>query len=97
METAKAGELGVFQPWDHPEYAGLLAVAREVLGGGGPAFLLGIRGYEFEMFSERLSTGAGRNLAAAVAFLAPILGGESAAVRLTEVASAFEAAAAGTG
>jgi hydrogenase maturation protease len=47
----------------------ILAIARQCYGGSPPAFLLAIRGYEFE-FVEALTPGAADNLRAALAMLA---------------------------
>ena len=47
----------------------VLGLSRDALGGAAEGYLLGIRGYEFDEFAERLSDGARRNLEAAVAFL----------------------------
>jgi hydrogenase maturation protease len=46
----------------------ILAIARQCYGGSPPAFLLAIRGYEFE-FIEKLTPGAADNLRAALAML----------------------------
>lgn len=46
----------------------ILAIAQQCFGKTPPAFLLGIRGYEFE-FVEALTPGATENLAAALAML----------------------------
>ncbi len=62
--------------------AGLMALAGEHLGARPRAFVLAMRGYEFDEFGECLSPGAADNLAAALAFLLPAL----AAGRLAEPA-----------
>ena len=49
--------------------AALLALARDLFDCEPEAWLLGIRGYEFDDFGERISAGARENLAAAVAHL----------------------------
>ncbi len=53
--------------------AALLALARDLFGGEPEAWLMGIRGYEFDGFGERLSTPARQNLLAALAHLEAIL------------------------
>jgi len=53
--------------------AGVLAIARDLFGKTPAAYILGIRGYEFNEFGEGLSAAASENLAAASAFFAPIL------------------------
>jgi hydrogenase maturation protease len=47
----------------------VLALAEDLLGGRAEAYLLGIRGYEFNEFGEGLSERAGANLGAAIEFL----------------------------
>jgi hydrogenase maturation protease len=47
----------------------LMAMAEELLSSKAEAFLLGIRGYEFNEFEERISPKAGRNLIDALAFM----------------------------
>ncbi len=49
--------------------ARLLALGRDLFGGRPEAWLLGIRGYEFDEFDEGLSPGATANLAAATSHL----------------------------
>jgi hydrogenase maturation protease len=51
----------------------VLALARDLFGARVEAYALGIRGYEFNEFGERLSDRATQNLAAAVAFLTEVL------------------------
>ena len=51
----------------------VLALAAEMFGAEVEGFALGIRGYEFNEFGERLSAGARENLAQAVSFLAEVL------------------------
>jgi hydrogenase maturation protease len=51
----------------------LLGLAHDLFDGQTPGFLLAIRGYEFEMFSESVSERAQSNLAAAIDFLVPVL------------------------
>jgi hydrogenase maturation protease len=55
------------------EPAGVLALARDLFNADATGYILGIRGYEFDAFGERLSRGARANLAAAVEFLLPVL------------------------
>jgi hydrogenase maturation protease len=47
---------------------GVMAIAVEHFGAGTRAFVLGIRGYEFDALAEGLTEGARRNLEAAVTF-----------------------------
>ena len=51
----------------------LLGLARDLFGAETEAYVLGIRGYEFNEFDERLSPRARANLVEAVAFIEPIL------------------------
>jgi hydrogenase maturation protease len=51
----------------------LLALARSTFGAAPDALLLGIRGYEFGPFVERLSARAAGNLDGALAFIRPVL------------------------
>jgi hydrogenase maturation protease len=53
----------------------LMALTEETFGARTEAYLLGIRGHEFDGFGEDLSPRARENLAAAVAFLEPVLRG----------------------
>lgn len=52
---------------------GVLALARDLFDSEPDAFLLGIRGYEFNEFEERLSEKARANLAEAVKYMASAL------------------------
>ena len=52
---------------------GLLALAKEYFGAETEAYALGIRGYEFNAFEDRLSDGAKENLAAALRYLKQVL------------------------
>ncbi len=52
---------------------GLLALTRELFGGLPEAWLLGIRGYNFDRFDESLSPAARKNMAAAADFVAAAL------------------------
>ena len=51
------------------EPAAVLALAAELFGARTTGYVLGVRGYEFDEFGERLSPRAQANLAAAAAFL----------------------------
>jgi hydrogenase maturation protease len=55
------------------EPGAVMTLARDLFKSGAHAYVLGIRGYDFEMFCEKLSDGAARNLAAALDFIGPIL------------------------
>ena len=55
------------------EPGAVLALATELFKARVKAYILGIRGYEFNEFGERLSERARANLAAAAAFLEPLL------------------------
>ena len=52
---------------------GLLALTRELFGGEPEAWLLGIRGYDFDRFESSLSAPARENLLAAADFVAEAL------------------------
>jgi hydrogenase maturation protease len=52
---------------------GVLSLARELFAATPRAYLLGIRGYEFNEFGEGLSAPAQHNWAAALDFLTPLL------------------------
>ena len=71
--------------------ASVLAMAHDLFGGTTKGYLLGIRGYAFNEFEERLSAGAEANLAAAVEFSASVLRDRRFDSFLTEsvVASAY--------
>jgi len=51
----------------------VLALAHELFGARTEGYVLGIRGYAFEEFGESLSQRARANLAAALAFIQPVL------------------------
>ena len=51
----------------------LVALAGELFASRPAAWVLGIRGYDFEMFREELTPQAEQNLAAALRFLVPLL------------------------
>ncbi len=53
--------------------AALLALAETLFGAGPATYVLGIRGYEFNEFGERLSAAAQANLTAAAAFVRALL------------------------
>jgi len=57
--------------------AALLALARDLFGARPEAWLLGIRGRDFDGFGEGLSAPARRHLAAAAAFLRAALAGDT--------------------
>ena len=54
----------------------LVALAEEISGRPTVAFMLGVRGYEFDAFDERLSPQAEQNLRAALQFVRSGLAGE---------------------
>lgn len=56
---------------------GLAALARDLFGSRTPVYLLGVRGYSFRMFREKMTARARRNARRAVRFLADKLRGES--------------------
>jgi len=53
----------------HVSPAAVVGLARDMFGGRPTAYVLGIRGYAFNEFGERLSPGAAANLGAAVDFM----------------------------
>ena len=55
------------------EPAAVLALARDLFGAAPVGYALGVRGYEFDAFGERLSGRAQANLQAALRFLEPLL------------------------
>lgn len=55
------------------EPAAVLALARGIFGAKTEGYVLGIRGYVFQRFGEKLSVKAGKNLEAALAFIVPVL------------------------
>jgi hydrogenase maturation protease len=55
------------------EPAAVLALARDLFGSRARGYCLGIRGYEFNEYQERLSERARANLASAVSFIASAL------------------------
>ena len=71
-------------PWTSHvlEPKALVALAERLSGRRPEAYLLGIRGYDFDVFDERLSEAAEQNLAAALRFIEPVLrdGARGAAV-----------------
>lgn len=52
---------------------GVVALARDLFHSDTPAYVLGIRGYSFAMFTEVMTDQALKNLGAAVGFLKPVL------------------------
>jgi hydrogenase maturation protease len=62
----------------------VLGLSRGALGGTAAGYVLGVRGYEFDEFAERLSEGARRNLDAALAFLRRALAEQRFAEYVTE-------------
>lgn len=70
-------ELGSTRPTfssHHVSPAGVLALAKDLFGAEPECWLLGIRGYEFNAFGERLSGAARDNLRAALSALSGMLG-----------------------
>lgn len=57
----------------HIDPPALLAMARELFGATAEAYVLAIRGYEFDDFGEALSEHATANLGAALEFVVPAL------------------------
>ena len=57
--------------------AAILALAEDLFGAAAAGYALGIRGYEFNEFGERLSAKAAENLAAALRFLSALLRDEA--------------------
>ena len=51
----------------------VLGMAHKMFGASTKGFVLGIRGYEFNEFGERLSVGAQANLRRALEFIEPVL------------------------
>ncbi|MCL4221246.1 MAG: hydrogenase maturation protease [Phycisphaerales bacterium] len=62
----------------------VLALAQDIFGWSGRAFLLGIRGYAFEDFGEDLSTQAAENLERACALLLAALRAGSLDAQVTD-------------
>lgn len=56
------------------EPASILSLAHSLYGAKTKGFALGIRGYKFDDFEEKLTSNAEENLEAALNFLAPMLG-----------------------
>jgi hydrogenase maturation protease len=69
--VAPRGEVGFSSHSIEPP--ALMALAERLFGATARAYALGIRGYEFNEFGERLSESASANLAAALSFLEPLL------------------------
>lgn len=57
----------------HLDPASVLGLAHALFNSNCRGYELGIRGYAFNDFGEKLSVGAGENLQAALAFLKPLL------------------------
>jgi len=55
------------------EPSAVLALAQDLFGSRAPGYCLGIRGYEFNEYQERLSERAQANLATAAEFIASVL------------------------
>jgi len=55
------------------EAPAVLGLAHDLFSASTRGYILGIRGYEFDEFGERLSPPARANLAAAIEFLLPVL------------------------
>ena len=53
--------------------AAILGLTRDLFNAETRGFMLGIRGYSFEMFKEEMTTEASENLEAAVRFITPLL------------------------
>ncbi len=69
VERIRAGRSGMAFSTHSVSPESVLALARDLFGVEPEAWLIGIRGYEFDEFGERLSAGARSNLAAAVSFV----------------------------
>ena len=52
---------------------GVVALARDLFNANADVYVLGIRGYSFEMFTETMTGGAEANLRAAIEFIIPVL------------------------
>jgi hydrogenase maturation protease len=70
--TPEAGGIGFSSHGISP--GRLLALGRDLFGAEPEAWLMGIRGYDFDEFGEGLSPGARSNLAAAVELVRDVLG-----------------------
>ena len=70
-EVEAKSELGFSS--HHMEPAAVLGLARDMFGASTRGFALGIRGYEFDEFGERLSAPARANLDEAISFLSGTL------------------------
>lgn len=73
----------------HVEPAAVMTLAASLFHASTEGYVLGIRGYQFEMFCEALSDGALLNFEAAIAFLEPLL---RQGLPRTEAQAALEAA-----
>jgi hydrogenase maturation protease len=55
----------------------ILGLVRDLFKAETRGFMLGIRGYSFDMFKEEMTAGASKNLEAAIRFITPILQSKS--------------------
>jgi len=69
VERLRAGKSGIGFSSHSVSPASLLALSRDLFGSEPEAWLVGIRGYEFDEFGERLSVGARDNLEATAGFV----------------------------
>lgn len=75
-QRLRAGSRGLSFTSHSVRPSALLALTRELFGAEPEAWLIGIRGYDFDSFDEGLSRRALANLATAVDYLGAALGGE---------------------
>ena len=73
VKRAEAAESGLGFSSHSLQPADVLALVRDLFQAEPQAYILGVRGYEFNEFGETLSAGAQRNLKAAVDYLAAAL------------------------
>jgi hydrogenase maturation protease len=73
--------------------ASVLALAQELFGAKTQAYLLGIRGYDFEAFNESLTPRAGGNLADAIRFFSTCAKTNSFSQKEGEINSSAKCAA----
>ncbi len=73
----------------------LLSLSRDLFGAEPEAWLMGIRGYEFDEFGEGLTPGARANLTAAVGFVRDALAADGGGRELFATAAHFEEATRG--
>jgi hydrogenase maturation protease len=74
--------------------ADVMGIARRLFGAECPAFIVGIRGYDFDGFGEQLSERAIQNLREAIRFLEAALRGDAVAELLRSACRSESAAAA---